>query len=469
MSDEKTVDYAALEPVPTEKRNMNFLDMLATWTGANANNGTWYMGGVVGAVGFGSAVAVTLISNPIAYILMALIGFIGYKVGTSTMSLVRPSLGIRGSYILSVFNAIQYIGWTAVNTFLAAISISYILHDTMNAPAFGSPGGNNTMLIGIGIMTVLHFLSIMMGHKSVKIVERVGMVLILILGIWETIVVLQQVSISEIIHWHPTKKIEMPIGIAMDMMAAFSLGWIPVICDFTRYTKKKSDATIAPLIGANIGLFWFVFIGLIATIGAAISTGVFDPNNSDPSTIASKLGLGVVAFLIIVLTSTTANAINLLGAGISITNLNKRIKSIPALLFTTVIAGILTVVPLYIGNFLDSFETLLSYIGMVFGPMFGIMIVDYFVIKKRNYIAAELDNKHGMYWYFHGFNLAAVATWIISIIFYLVVKNLPAFTSTIGATFPTILLSSVIYYIAAKLAYGFSKPASQESFARLEK
>jgi nucleobase:cation symporter-1, NCS1 family len=261
----------------------------------------------------------------------------------------------------------------------------------------------------------------------------------------------------------------MPMGIALDMMAAFSLGWIPVICDFTRYTKKKSDATIAPLIGANIGLFWFVFIGLIATIGAAIATGVFDPNNSDPSTIASKLGLGVVAFLIIVLTSTTANAINLLGAGISITNLNKRIKSIPALLFATVIAGILTIVPLYIGSFLDSFETLLNYIGMVFGPMFGIMIVDYFIIKKGNYMASELDNKHGRYWYFHGFNLSAVATWVISIIFFLVAKNIPAFTSGVGATFPTILLSGIVYFIAAKLAYSFSKPVNQENFTQLEK
>ncbi|MGG3771630.1 cytosine permease [Bacillus coagulans] len=457
MSEKKVVDYAALEPVPKDKRNMNFLDMLATWTGANANNGTWYVGGVVGAAGFGGALIVTLVSNPIAYILMAFIGFMGYKIGTSTMSLVRPSLGIRGSYILSLFNALQYIGWTAVNTFLAAISISYILHETMHAPAYGSAGGNQTMLTGIIIMTVLHFLSIMMGHKSVKFVERIGMVLILILGIWETVVVLQQVSISQIIHWHPSKTSSMPLGIAMDTMFAFSLGWIPVIADFTRYTKKKSDATIAPLIGANIGLFWFVFVGLIATIGTAISTGVYDPNNSDPSTIASKLGLGGIAFLIIVLTSTTANAIDLLGAGISITNLNKKIKSIPALLFATILAGILTVVPLYLGSFLEAFESLLNYINMVFGPIFGIMIIDFFLLKKKKYDAKELDKKHGQYWYFHGFNLCAVGTWALCIIFYLIMKDMSLFTSSIGATFPTIVLSGIVYFVISKAVISFSQ------------
>ncbi|MFT8322379.1 cytosine permease [Sporolactobacillus nakayamae] len=465
MSDKKIIEYSALDPVPKNRRTMNFFDMLATWTGANANNGTWYVGGVVGAAGFGGALIVTLVSNPIAYLLMAIIGFMGYKIGTSTMSLVRPSLGIRGSYILSIFNALQYIGWTAINTFLAAISISFILSELIQAPPYGASGGNKTMLIGIVIMTILHFLSIMMGHKSVKFVERIGMVLILILGVWEMVAVLSQVSLEQIIHWQPKETSHMPIGTAMDTMAAFSLGWIPVIADFTRYTKRKVDATIAPLVGANIGLFWFVFVGLVSTIGTALSTGVYDPNNSDPSTIASKLGLGVIAFLIIIFTSTTANAIDLMGAGISITNLNKKFKSIPALFISTILAGILTVVPLYFGNFLGAFETLLNYINMVFGPIFGIMIVDFFLLKKIDYCVEELDKKGGKYWYFHGFNLASVFSWGICIGFYLIGNRIGLFSSTIGVTFPTIALSAILYYVISKCVNKFSSNTKQEGMS----
>ncbi|WP_027416356.1 cytosine permease [Aneurinibacillus terranovensis] len=450
-SQEIEKEYGAVEAVPQHARNVEFWDMVATWIGANANNGSWYVGGVVAGTAFAGSVYVTLIANPIAYLIMALIGYIGYKVGTSTMALTRPSFGIRGSYLPSVLNTTQFIGWTAVNTFIAAISISFICKGWLGWPAFGEPGGGKTMLFGIIVMSILHLLSIATGHKSVKMVERIGVVFILILGVWETVVVLRSVSFAEIVHWQPPTDKRMPIGAAMDAMAAFSLGWVPAIAEFTRYGKTKRTSTIAPMIGANVALFWFAFIGIIATIGTAISTGTYDPNNSDPSSIASKLGLGVVALLVIILTSTTANAVNLMAAGISLTNITKKIKPIAALWLVTILAAILTVVPLYLSSFLESFTAFLDYIGMVFGPIFSITIVDYYLIRKRNYEAAIFDDKRGKYWYQSGFNWAAMVTWVIGVVVFLLLRHLSAFTSSIGATYPAIVFSGIIYYILSNL------------------
>jgi len=444
-------EYAALETVPQSERTISFLDMLTTWIGANANNGTWYVGGVVAGATFGGAVLVTLVSNPIAYIIMALIGFIGYKVGTSTMALTRPAFGIRGSFLPSVLNITQFIGWTSVNTFIAAISISYILKDIFGLPAYGSNGSEKTMLIGIGVMSILHLISIATGHKSVKMVEKIGVVFILILGVWETVVVLKQVPLSKIIAWRPPSGKIMDIGSAFDAMAAFSLGWVPAIADFTRYSKSKKASTVAPIIGANVGLFWFAFVGIIGAIGTAVTTGVYDPNNSDPSTIVSKLGLGVIALLVIILTSTTANAINLMGAGISVTNLNKKIKSQTALFGVTILAALLTIVPIYASSFLDSFQMFLDYVGMVFGPIFGIMITDYYLVRKKQYAAEQFDNEKGKYWYKSGFNLVTISVWTISVIIFLFMKNLPVFTKTIGAIYPIIIISSILYFISSKI------------------
>lgn len=425
--------------------------MLTTWIGANANNGTWYVGGVVAGATFGGAVLVTLVSNPIAYIIMALIGFIGYKVGTSTMALTRPSFGVRGSFLPSVLNITQFIGWTAVNTFIAAISISFILKDIFGLPAYGSNGSEKTMLIGIAVMSILHLISIATGHKSVKMVEKIGVIFILILGVWETVVVLKQVPLSKIIAWRPPSGKVMDIGSAFDAMAAFSLGWVPAIADFTRYSKSKKASTVAPIIGANVGLFWFAFVGIIGAIGTAVTTGVYDPNNSDPSTIVSKLGLGVIALLVIILTSTTANAINLMGAGISVTNLNKKIKSQTALFGVTILAALLTIVPIYASSFLDSFEMFLDYIGMVFGPIFGIMITDYYLVRKKQYAVEQFDDEKGKYWYKSGFNLVTISVWIISVIIFLFMKNLPMFTKTIGAIYPIIIISAILYFISSKI------------------
>jgi nucleobase:cation symporter-1, NCS1 family len=400
---------------------------------------------------FGGSVLVTLIANPIAYLIMALIGFIGYKVGTSTMALTRPAFGVRGSYLPSLLNATQFIGWTAVNTFIAAISISMVCKDFLGWPAFGEPGGSKTMIFSIAVMSILHLLSIAMGHKSVKMVERIGVVFILILGIWETIAVLQHVSIHAIMNWHPPKNKMLPIGAAMDAMAAFSLGWVPAIAEFTRYGKNKSTATVAPMIGANVALFWFSFVGVIGAIGTAISTGVYDPNNSDPSTIVSKLGLGMVALLVIILTSTTANAVNLMAAGISLTNITRKIKPITSLWLVTIVSAILTLVPLFVGSFLDAFTGFLDYIGMVFGPIFAITITDFYFIRKKSYDTMEFDKAKGKYWFKAGFNMNAMAIWILSVVFFLSVHNLSIFTGTVGATYPTILLAGILYYGLSKL------------------
>lgn len=445
-------EYGATEPVPMNARSLSFGDMVATWIGANANNGSWYVGGVVAGAAFGGSILVTLVANPIAYLIMALIGFIGYKVGTSTMALTRPSFGIRGSYLPSILNATQFIGWTAVNTFIAAISVSYVCKDFLGWPALGEPGGNKTMIFGIAVMSVLHLLSIAMGHKSVKLVERIGVVFILILGIWETVVVLQHVSLHDIMNWKPKKDQLMPIGSAMDAMVAFSLGWVPAIAEFTRYGKNRSVATVAPMIGANVGLFWFAFVGILGAIGTAISTGVYDPNNSDPSTIVSKLGLGPVALLVIILTSTTANAVNLMAAGISLTNITKKIKPIAALWLVTIIAAVLTLVPLYVGSFLDSFIGFLDYIGMVFGPIFAIMITDFFLVRKKHYDASQLETVKGTYWFKGGFNVRAMIVWVVGVVFFLTVHKLDFFTGSIGATYPAMVLSGVLYYVLSKMA-----------------
>lgn len=443
-------EYGATESVPAKARNLSFWDMFATWIGANANNGTWYVGGVVAGCALTGSIVVTLIANPIAYFIMALVGYMGYKAGTSTMALTRPSFGIRGSYLPTLVNLTQFIGWTAVNTFIAAISISFLLKSSLGWAAFGEKGGYKSMIVGILIMSVLHFLSIALGHRSVKMIERIGMILVIALGLWETIVVFQNVSFDKIIHWHPPAKLAMPFGSAMDTMAAFSLAWVTAIAEFTRYSKKRSTATIAPMIGANVGLFWFAFVGIIATIATSITTGTYDPNNSDPSTIASKLGLGWLAMIVIILTSTTANAVNLLAGGISLTNLTKKIKPIAALWIVTVVAVLLTFIPLLLNSFLDSFIAFLDYIGMVLGPLLGIMIADFFIVKKRTYNVPEMEKSGGAYWFTGGFNLSAIITWIIGVVLFLSIHNLAIFTHSIGATYPVLIVSFILYCILSK-------------------
>src|SRR5699024_7867847 len=86
QQDVETVEYYATEAVPMGQRNIGFFDMIAIWVGANSNNASWYVGGTVAGMAFDDAIGVTLLANPIGCVILSLVGFMGFKVGTFTMA-----------------------------------------------------------------------------------------------------------------------------------------------------------------------------------------------------------------------------------------------------------------------------------------------------------------------------------------------------------------------------------------------
>lgn len=454
---EKSIEYYATDEVPMSQRNIGFFDMIAIWVGANSNNASWYVGGTIAGASFMGAISVTLIANPLAYLILALIGYMGYKVGTSTMALTRPAFGIKGSALPTVLNTIVFLGWAVVNTFIAVISMSFIFSDLFGWPAYGEPGSSGPMIIGIVIMTLLNLAAVSLGRNSVKIVERVGIVLVLVLGVWITTVVLQQHSLADIFAWQPPADLKMPTGVAVDIMAAFSLAWVLGVAEFTRYTPTVKTATVAPLMGALAALAWFAFVGVISTIGAALTTGVYNPDNSDPSSLVTNLGLGWVALVLIVVACVTTNVVNLMAAGVSITNVTKKVKPLQSIWLVTIVAGILMLVPLYMTSFLDTFTMFLEYIGMVLSALLGVLVADYFFVKRRKYDVSEFEVVGGKYWYYKGVNLKAVAVWVIGVVFHLMIQNISFFMETIGAIYPTILMTTILYTVISRPAKKLAK------------
>ena len=442
-----------VEQIPLKHRHMSFWDMFATWIGANANNGTWYIGGVIAACGLVLATKVLVASSVLSYFLLSLVGFMGYVTGISTMALTRSSFGVRGSYIPSLINVIQFVGWTAVNTFIAATSLSIIFHDLFGWKIYDATSNTGLLgvIVGILIMSILHLISVSMGEKSVQMIERIGIIFVIGFVIWESIVVFRTVSFHQLINWVVPASGKLSAGSAMDILAAFNLAWVTAGADFTRFTAKKSTATHAPFWGALLGVLWFALIGVVSTISIAITSGQFNPDNSDPSTIANKLGLGIVAMIVIVLTSMTANADNLMAAASALNNIFHKIKLKKALWIVTILATLVTFIPLIVGSFLDTFEAFLNYIGMILGPMIGIMITDFYILHHQQYDVNELMKVNGKYWYQKGFNIAAFIIWIIGIIIYNLLSKVSFIADYTGATFITMVITAVIYYAIQRM------------------
>ncbi len=446
-------EFGIFESVPMAHRTYSFWDMVATWIGANANTGSWFIGGVVAALGLGGALGVTFIANPIAYLIMALIGYMGYKVGTTTMGLTRPSFGVRGSAFPSVLNVTQFIGWSAVNTFIAAISMSFLFNQLWGWPAFGKIGSWWVLAVGVMINSILQvLLTAVGGHKSIKQAERVAVVLLAILTVWETVVVLRAYPLSQIVAWRPPASMRLPFGAAMDAMAAFSLGWVPAIAEFTRYTRNKNSATVAPMIGANVALFWFAIVGILGVISAALSTGKFNPNMSDPSSVAGSLGLGWVAFLVLILANVTTNVVNIYAAGMSLVNIGTKISPMTSLWIVGILSMLVSLVPILIGSFLGFFILFLDYVGFIFAPLFAIMMIDFYVFRGGNYDWSQANRVGGKFWYSGGINWYAILSWAIGALTFLWLRSVPAVKETIGGIYLTLVLTAVVYYLLTRIA-----------------
>jgi len=256
---------------------------------------------------------------------------------------------------------------------------------------------------------------------------------------------------ADIIAWKPPADLKMPTGVAIDVMAAFSLAWVLGVAEFTRYTRSVKTATVAPLIGALVALAWFAFVGIISTIGAALTTGVYDPNNSDPSSLVTNLGLGWVALVLIVVACVTTNVVNLMAAGISVTNVTRKVKPLHSIWLVTIISGVLMLVPLYLTSFLDTFMIFLEYIGMVLSALLGILVADYYFVHKKRYDVKQFDLVGGKYWYHKGVNLKAVSVWALGVVFYLVVQKVEFIMNTTGAVYPTILATAILYSLISRI------------------
>ncbi|MCL4514508.1 MAG: cytosine permease [Firmicutes bacterium] len=446
-------EFGIFESVPMTHRTYSFWDMVATWIGANANTGSWFVGGVVAALGLGGALGVIFIANPIAYLIMAFIGYMGYKVGTTTMGLTRPSFGVRGSAFPSILNVTQFIGWSAVNTFIAAISMSFLFNQLWGWPAFGKPNSWWVLAIGVLINSLLQvLLTVAGGHKSIKQAERVAVVLLAILTVWETVAVLRTYPLSQIAAWRPPESMRLPFGAAMDAMAAFSLGWVPAIAEFTRYTRDKSSATIAPMIGANVALFWFAIVGTLGVITTTLASGKFDPNLSDPSSIAGSLGLGWVAFLVLILATVTTNVVNIYAAGMSLVNIGTKISPRTSLWFVGIASTVVSLVPILIGSFLGFFITFLDYVGFIFAPLFAIMLIDFYVFRRGDYDWSQANRVGGKFWYSGGINWYAILSWAIGAGMFLWLRSIPAVKATTGGIYLTLVFTAVVYYLLTQIA-----------------
>jgi NCS1 family nucleobase:cation symporter-1 len=426
---------AGIEPISKEERNLGGWDFFLLWTGAAISLAEIWAGSLMVPLGLGLGLWAILLGHLIGNTPFALGGLIGSRWGIPTMVSVRPSFGIRGSYFAAGLNVIQLIGWTAVMLIVcggAADAISKF-YGFSNLPLW---------IILSGVVTTLWAL---VGHRIWKWLERISVFALLILCIVMTYVVFQEYGwekLSQI----PKQK-DFPFMIGMDLVIAMPISWLPLVSDYSRFAKNSKSSFWGTWIGYFIVSSWMYLLGLAASLAT---------QSPDPSGVVMnlmvKFGWVIPALIIVLFSTFTTTFLDIYSTAISGLNIVPKLGERKGV----IIGGILGTATALIFPTLLNYEDFLLFIGALFCPLFGIVLVDYFFLRKGSIDVEDLYRREGKYWLWKGINPLAILAWAIGFAVYLgfspmlmdkVLGIRAAFPWPIGSSLPSMILAGLIYWL----------------------
>jgi len=412
-----------ITPVTQEQRNLSGIDFFLLWSGAAVSLAEIWAGGLLVPLGFLTGLFVILMGHLLGNTPLALGGIIGSKSGLPTMVAVRPSFGVRGSYFATILNLIQLVGWTGVMLWIGGQAAQAV----WAFPGFGFRG----WVLVAGVLTTLWAL---LGHRYWKWLHRIAVTALIALCCLMTYVVFHEYGWGRLIEIPSAGT--MPFMAGLDLVIAMPMSWLPLVCDYSRYSKNTGPAFWGTWIGYFIVSSWMYMVGLSAAIATQSSTP-----ESMVLELMVGLGLAIPAITIILFSTFTTTFLDIYSTAVSALNiwpeLGENRGSIACGILGTVLALIFPA---------TAYEGFLLFIGSVFCPLFGVVLADYFFFRQRRYFEQGLEGPES-YWYQQGFNIWAFVAWGAGFALYHLLRTQTA----LGSSIPTLVITGCIYLILMRV------------------
>jgi NCS1 family nucleobase:cation symporter-1 len=402
---------ADIAPTRVSQRNWNQWHIAALWVGMAICVPTYTLGGVLTAY-FGLSVAealwTILIANVVILVPLTLNAFPGTKYGIPFPVMLRSSFGIIGSNVPALIRALVACGWFGIQTMFGGIAV----HLMMSAlfPPWAELGSKGEVL-GFFIFWVANVWVVIRGAESIKHLEVFAAPMLLLVGAGLIVWAWPQASVAELIARSPDRPESAPflkyffggLTAMVGFWATLSLN----IPDFSRFAKSQGSQIVGQLIGLPLTMFLFAGLGVLMTAASAQLVG---ETVSDPISLIGHIDNDfwtVVSMLVIILATISTNtAANIVSPTNDFQNVApKLINQTKGVLLTGAIGVLLmgwellkkmgwlvsdvSVESLY-SNWLIGYSSLL-------GPIAGIMIVDYFLIRRQHFELAGLYLDNGPY------------------------------------------------------------------------
>lgn len=444
-----------LAPIPQNKRSWGTWNYAALWISMSLCIPTYMLASslIGGGMNWWQAILTIFIGNSIVLIPMILNGHAGAKYGIPFPVFVRASFGTRGANIPAMLRAIVACGWFGIQTWIGGASL-YNIFKAWN-PSLAEI--DNVSLFPQALPMIcffafwgLNMLIIYLGVDSIKklLVFKAFFLPLaaLALLIW-AIVAAKGLGpiLSQPSKFNSTGDFLNYFFPALTGMVGFWATLSLNIPDFTRYSKSQKAQINGQAIGLPSSMTFFAFVGVIVTSATAIIYGSTEWDIVKLSgKFESKIMITFAMIGIIISTLATNIAANIVSPANDFSNLSPKKINFRTGGYITGVIGILIFPWKLIADPNGYIFTWLIAYSSLLGPVGGIMIADYYFIKKQQLKVDELYRHHGKYSFKNGFNRAAIIALLAGII-----PNIPGFLLQIkivaDKTFPT-WISDLYHY-----------------------
>ncbi len=409
-----------LSPTEPARRTWSTYNIAALWIGMSVVITTYTLASGLMERGmmWWQAMATILLGNVIVLIPMILNAHAGTKYGISFPVLCRASFGVRGANVAAMLRAIVACGWFGIQTWIGALALDALLKAAW--PGWAQIPGS--IAIAFAVFWGIQVAIILKGTEGIKVLESWSAPLLLgggaLLLLWA---IRNGGGLTHILG--ESQKLQkgnaefwaiFPAALTANVgyWATLSLN----IPDFTRYAKSQRSQALGQALGLPTTMTAFAFIGVAVTSATIV---IFGRAIWDPIELVSRIGRAPViifaALVVLAAQLTTNMAANVVSPSNDFSNLSPRkISYVTGGLITAVLGIVMMPWKLYSDAAAYIFTWLLGYSSLM-GALGGILIADYWIIRKQQLDVDDLFRLRGRYTYVNGVNPKAIIALVLSI------------------------------------------------------
>lgn len=401
-----------LAPVPEECRTWGTYNFAALWVSMSVNIPTYMLasGMIAGGMNWKQAIFTIFLGNVLVLIPMLLNAHAGARYGIPFPVFARASFGVLGANIPALLRALVACGWFAIQTWIGG--------QVINAMIVALVPSWKDYWLGVplcfGLFWLLNVLVIVRGVSTIRFLQGMSAPFLLLIGVG-------------LLAWAHTKAggfgpmLSAPskfqttrefLSFFVPSLTGVVGFWATValnIPDFTRFARSQRAQMLGQALGLPTTMTLYSFIGVAVTSATAV---IFGEALWDPVAVLSRLEHPVailVAMTALLMATLNVNvAANIVSPANDFSNLYPRRISFKMGGLITCLLGLLMQPWKLLENYGSYiFGWLVGYSGLL-GPIAGVLIADYFVVRKKIILPEDLYRRGGFYEFSAGFHWRAV-------------------------------------------------------------